>query len=101
MHKRAILMSTDGRVRTEIRQMFCGDSQVMQWAANPDDWVIYEAGWVDDGCTFKDLISIYEANEEEIPVAVAYLKPSELEAQVVYPICNHNGVDVIGEYNGD
>lgn len=102
MNIRANLMASDGRVRTEIRSMFRNDQQVMIWAANPNDWEIYEAGYVDsDGHTFEDCIEDYEANEEEIPVAVAFLKPDELENQVVYPIYGRNGTDVIGEYNGD
>ena len=105
MNARAILIASDGRVRTEIRNMFRGDQQVMLWAADPNEWEIYEAGYIDptDGYTFEDILEdgAYEANEEEIPVAVAYLKPADLETQVVYPIYDRNGVDVIGEYNGD
>jgi len=102
VNARAIQVASDNRVRTEIRNMFRNDRQVMIWAANPTDWEIYEAGYVDsDGYTFEDCIEDYEANEEEIPVAVAFLKPDELENQVVYPIYDHNGVDIIGAYNGD
>lgn len=96
MNKRAILIAADNRVRTEIRNMFRNDQQVMIWAANPNDWEICK-----DGNAFDEEISDYEANEEEIPVAIAYLKPDELEAQVTYPIYDRNGVDVIGKYNSD
>jgi len=102
MNIRANLMASDVLVQSEIKNMFRGDKQVMMWSVNPDDWEIYEAGYVDsDGHTFEDCIEDYEANEEEIPVAVAFLKPDELENQVVYPIYDRNGVDIIGDYNGD
>ena len=102
MNARAIQVASDNRVRTEIRNMFRNDRQVMIWAANPTDWEIYEDGYVDaDGYTFDDAIESDIKNEEEIPVAVAYLKPDELESQVVYPIYDRNGVYVVGDNHGD
>ena len=99
MNARAILMATDASVQAEIRSMFQGGRQIMAWAVDPNEWEIYEAGYVDsDGITFD---MILEGYEDETPIAVALLKPDELANGIEYPIYDRDGVDVIGEYNGD
>ena len=90
------LIATDTRTQTEIGSMFNSDPQILKWAADPTEWEICKAGNY-----FEEAIADYEANEEEVPVAIAILKPSKLEGQVVYPIYYRNGINVIGEYSGD
>lgn len=103
MNKYAVLVAANKKVLAQVGQSFGNDPQVMAWATNPNDWEIYEPGYVDaDGYTFDDAIESYVENEEEIPVAVAYLKPDELESQVVYPVYDRNGVYVVvGDNHGD
>lgn len=74
------------------------DKELRGWLANPSDWHVTD---VSDGEEFEETIEYMVQDDDPVPVAVAVLRPQDLEAQVIYAIFEEDGVLKLGEHSGD